>query len=453
MDQTKSTHRFDWTQRPVFRDPERYSPERFNRISEYHSGRLRHALLGIAGSGVVYGFAIETDAQGCCHVRKGAIYIGCGLAIDVCGRMLFWPGGWIGIGQLAGNPPDTAGIYTLLVHYAERPVSVDNHRGCDRDDAAWVEEGVVFSLQKDCCARDEDCPKHCEPCVSCNAYVCGRTGFDDNGIPVDEELACICKQPGKLCHVACGDWLYDFDRGMELACVELCRSESKGRECNGLLEFCCSEPLVCGQREYVYRNPLLYELIKGCHYDLARIARLNFEAWLRRDWDDAVPFEDFARLVRAGLTVYFTKPIRKSTLTPASVFVTAVVREQDSFFNDVLRLPTESLTYHGEEDGCVEGVTLNFPEPWISNQLQSELSRFNFGSIIEFTVRCAMLRDKCGCMPDARPLALDEDCDRDCPPDKSAQQMPGNDFVVAFCVERKSVGSPKNDYDQAQQVY
>jgi len=444
MEKTNTQH-FDWTKRPIFRDPERYSHERFNRISEFYSGRLRQALLGIAGSGIIYGFEIETDSNHCCHVKKGAINIGCGLAIDECGRMLSWPGGWVNMDQLAGNPPDCTGEYTLLVHYAEQHSSAEDHCGCDKEDAAWIKEGVLFSLKKNCQDCHDDCPEHSEKCVSTNSFVCGRTGSDDNGIPMAKELDGICKEPGELCHVGCGDWYYDFDSGMSLACVEVCDSVSKDNDCDSKFEFCCTEPKVCEHRSYVYRNPLLYELIKGCHYELVRITKLSFEELLRRDWDDAVPFSEFADYLRKGLAVSFSKPIKKSTLTPASVFVSAIVREQDSFFTDVLRLPTESFTYQGEKNGFVDGVMLNFPEAWIRNQLESELSRFNFGAIIEFTVRCSMLRDECGCMPDARPLDINNDCDDKCSTDKPAQEMPGNDFVVAVCIDRKRVADSKSD--------
>ena len=446
-------HRVDWTKRPVFRDPERYSPERFNRISEYQDGRLRHALLGIAGCGIVYGFDVETDDEGCCRVKRGAIKITCGLAIDECGRMLYWPGGWVSISDLAGNPPDEPGRYTLFVHYAERSHSADGQCGCDKDDAAWVEEGVVFSLGKGCEPVCDGCPDHCRECISTNDYVCGRTGSNDNGVPVDIYLPNICREPGELCHVGCGDWLYDADSALSLACVAICRDEGDLKNPDRPLEFCCNEPRICRFRKYVYRNPLLYELVQGCHYDLARIERLNFEMWLRRDWDDAVPFHEFARLMQSGLSVYFTKPIRKSTITPASVFVTAVVREQDSFFNDVLRLPVDDFTWHDEDGDFVRGVTLHFPKRWIVNQLDSELSRFNFGAIIEFTVRCAMLRDECGCMPDAHPLVWAEDRRGTCPTDKPAQQMPGDDFVVAFCVDRKRVERSKDYEDEQAQAY
>lgn len=452
MDTTMSRNSVPWTKRPIFRDPERYSPERFNRISEYQAGRLRHALLGIAGCGIVYGFDVETDDDGCCRVRKGAIRITCGLAIDDCGRMLYWPGGWVAIGELAGTPPDEQGRYTLYVHYAERGHTADDQCGCDPEDAAWVEESVVFSLKKGCEPECGVCPEHCRDCVSTNDYVCGRTGSNDNGIPVDECLPGICKEPGKLCHVGCGDWLYDADSGLALACVAICQEEGDIKNPDRPVEFCCTEPHICKFRRYVYRNPLLFELIQGCHYDLARVARLNFESWLRRDWDDAVPFNEFARLMHGGLNVRFSRPIRKSTITPASIFVTAVVREQDSFFNDVLRVPIDYFTYDDESDGFVRGATLHFPQRWMINQLDSELSRFNFGAIVEFTVRCSMLRDDCGCMPDARPLVWDGDSRGKCPVDKPAQQMPGDDFVVAFCVDRKRVDTSKDYENDSKQA-
>ena len=61
-----------------------------------------------------------------------------------------------------------------------------------------------------------------------------------------------------------------------------------------------------------------------------------------------------------------------------------------------------------------------------------------------------MLQDECGCMPDARPIQRLNRCDDHCPTDKLAQQMPGGDFVVAFCVEGQS--SKTSKYDDEQQV-
>ncbi|MEM6807832.1 MAG: hypothetical protein AAF350_02100 [Pseudomonadota bacterium] len=451
MDNTKHRHRSDWTKRPIFRDPERYSPERFNRISEYHSGRFRHALLGIAGTGIVYGYDVETDEEGCCRVQKGAVYITCGLAIDACGRMLYWPGGWVGLDAIAGHRPEEPGPYTLRVHYAERRWGHDDQCGCDREEAAWVEEGVAFSLEPGCGPACDGCPEYCGECISTNTYVCGRTGSNDNAVPVDPYLGNICKEPGQLCHVGCGDWLYDADMGLDLACVGICERPVNPKLGYTELEFCCDEPKICSVRRYVYRNPLLYELIQGCHYDLARIRELNFEMWLRNSFEDPVQFTEFSRIVREGLTVHFTKPIAKATLTPASVFVTAVVREQDSFFNDVLRLPTSSFEFHDEQGDYAGGVTLHFQDAWLKNQLDSDLSRFNFGGTVEFTVRCAMLEDECGCMPDAQPLRRNRGRRGDCPLDKPAQQMPGDDFVVAFCVAARPVTPPKKEEDEKRQ--
>ena len=439
-----------WTRRPVFQDPERYSPERFNRIGEYQDARLRHALLGVAGSGVISGYDIETDDKGCCRVKDGGVYISCGLAIDRFGRMLYWPGGWVALQDFAGNPPEDAGRYTLKVHYAERRRSADGECGCDPDDAAWVEEGVAFTLTERCKPVADPCPDLCAECISTNDYLCGRSGSNQNGVPMDSDLEGVCKEPGALCHVGCGDWLYDADAGLSLACIALCETGFKPKDCDASLEFCCEEPWICRFRKYVYRNPVLFELLQGCHYDLARIAGLNFESWLDRDWDDPVPFHHFARLVESGLSVSFSKPIKKSSITPASIFVNAVVHDP-SHFDDVLRLPLSHFTYDGDDGELVRGVTLHFARCWI-NAIKNQCSQLRYLSLFEFTVRCAMLRDACGCMPDARPLERESRRDAGCPTDKTAQQMPGDDFVAVFRVAGHSDPvADKSDDDSARQ--
>ena len=108
------------TERPVFRDNQRLTPERLNRIHEHQAQRLRMMQLGVAGHGVVYGFKITTDNDHKCKTDEGKIHIGCGLAFDCLGRQLYWPGGWIAVEELCGEKPDCEGVYALWVHYAER---------------------------------------------------------------------------------------------------------------------------------------------------------------------------------------------------------------------------------------------------------------------------------------------------------------------------------------------
>ena len=139
---------------------------------------------------------------------------------------------------------------------------------------------------------------------------------------------------------------------------------------------------------------------------------------------------------------WFTKPIKIRTLNPASVFVTAVLREQDSYFRDVLRLPMDHIEHLDSDGTHCKGVCLSFTRRWIENQLESPLSRFSHGALLEVSVRGAELRDDCDNMLDARPL--------DVPRHKPGQNMPGDDFVVAFSVapRRRHNRDEPEDADQ-----
>lgn len=429
----------DWTERPVFQHGQRLTPERLNRIHEHFTGRMRHALLGIAGPGVVYGFQIETDDDGKCRRRDGKIYVSCGLALDRFGRQLLWKGGWLSVDDTCGVPPECEGRYTLSAHYAEFSSSGDEHCGCDESDADWIQEGVVFTLTPGCERVNCDCPDHCEDCISLCDYVCSRLGSDERGIPVDEHLRNLCKKPGELCNVGCDDWRFDYGAGLPLACIRICRSERDLKDCGPEYEFCDDRVDVCGFRQHVYRNSLLFELIKGCHVDLGRVADVSFRPWVERGVNDPVSWQDFADAMRNGVTVTFDRPVATRTLHKASIFMTAIIREKGSFFSDVQRFPVERMVFIDEQNGFARGVELQFNSNWIDIQLGLEISRFNCDapSLIELTVRCAMLRDVCECMFDGRPFDISND--------KPGQEMPGDDFVVAFCVEPKSHDGGKQE--------
>lgn len=474
--QTKETQNIDWAERPLFRKDQQLTPERLNRIHDHQATRLRHALLGIAGPGIVYGYRIRTDKKGLCECESGKIYISCGLAIDGYGRQLYWPGGWVGVEQVA-EKPDCAGDYTLGVHYAERRTDAGHQCGCPPEQADWVEEGVVFTLRKDCQKFDKSCPKaqheqegkqtpYCDQndhCITQEDYICSRSGFVQASIPGDENLHKLCEDPSKLCHVGCDDWLYDADAGLSLACVVIdnrAHSTSHNKNPEPRWGFAQEAPKICGYRCPVYRNSLLYELINGCHLDHARVSEISckesgrkkstpgqkedksdIEDWLKTSFEKPVSWQQFCDAIEGGIVIRFSKPIKASTIHDASIFATAVVRDKDTYFQGVWRLPVEvmkklDLQKDSEGEDYVQGICLEFDKKWSYNQLKTEVTRFNFGAVIEITVRGAMLRDICGNMLDGRPL--------DCPQETPGQAMPGGDFVAAFCVEnRPSSGGGK----------
>lgn len=443
MDHKDHAQNPNWTERPLFRDNQRLTPERLNRVHDHHAARLRMALLGLAGTGVIYGFDIATDKDHKCKIKDGRVKIGCGLAIDCHGRQLYWPGGWIDVDELCGEPPTCAGEYTLSVYYAERRMGSDGRCGCSEDETEWVEEGVVFSLRKDCSPACDVCPEHCCECIDICDYVCGRTGAEDNCVPVDECLTNLCEDPPGLCAVGCKDWLYDDGAGLPLVCVEICDLTQGAIGCDPKFGFCPCEPEVCHYRSYVYRNPVLYELIRGCHIDLGRVESLSFKGWLNYSEENPLPWADFKTGIKNGLKVHFTKPIQTKTLNKSSLIFTALIQEYESLFLDTLRMPIDTIEMLYEENDCAKGVNIRFDQDWLKRQVDSVErwpSKFNTGAIIEFTARGAMLRDKCDCMLDGRPL--------DIPDGKPGQEMPGDDFVVSFCVAPKPHSKPKGGDDE-----
>ncbi|MEE8056672.1 MAG: hypothetical protein V3T17_02370 [Pseudomonadales bacterium] len=465
MSQQRETCAQEWTQRPVFQRDQRLTPDRLNRIHQHQSKRLSQLILGLAGTGVVYGFALkthgDTDSEnnssehyGHCVCEQGKIYIGCGLAIDCYGRALYWHGGWVGIEDLGGALPECPGNHTLYVHYAERAYDVDQHCGCDESAVDWVEEGVVFTLSTECTPQPHQCPD-CPPCIERDGYICERLGATDhNAVDPPECLPNICEMAPEPCATAPCDWLYSASTGVSLACVcvaETRAAETHATHCGPGFEFCSVDPQVCHHREYVYRNPLLFELIQGCDKHLARVESLSIEDWLQDSWNHPIQWRAFSsRIKQDGISIGFSKPIATNTLNPGSLFITAVVREQNPMFKDVLRLPISEIHFLDQHGDYAKGVRLQFSDLWIANQIDSELSRFNFPFSIELTVRGAHLRDECGDMLDARPLHF--------PENKKAQDMPGDDFVVTFCVEPKTISSSKpgshdDDPDRADDQY
>ena len=416
-----------WSRRPVFRKHQRLTPKRLNRIHDYHATRLRHALLGLAGPGVVYGYAVGTGTERKSKCKKSRIHVDCGLAIDHCGRMLHWPGGRISMGELAGLAPEEAGWYTLSAHYSERRVRSD--RRCYRRGGDWIREGVAFSLEPGCREVPWSCPEHRRRCVSPTDYVCGRLGADDVAVPPYKDLKALCADCGELCAVGHDDWLYDPE-GLPLACVEIYRPEPGRQDAEPALGFAPSEPKICAHRPYVYRNPLLYELIRGCNVDLARVESLSWQDWVVNwggevGWDHQVPRADFNKRFKSkeGFTIRFTRPIRTATLHPASIFLRAVVQERRGDYWEGRRIPCEPKVLD-ERDGYARAVRLEFEKDWLRAEVHGKRSTLDFGARIELVVRGSLLRDECGCMLDARPLGFD--------PEKPGQTMPGDDFVAVF---------------------
>jgi hypothetical protein len=490
--ETRSEHRGDaWSRRPVFVPRQVLTAEQLNAGLDDALARQRLLNRAMHGTGVVFGLALAVDGQGRLATERGSIEIGCGLALDRHGRMLYWPGGRLALDHLVGQRPCSPGPYTLRIHYAEEVTPPTRCGPCADDEARWREQGVVFSLRPDCDETAACCAEHPPgACISHEEYVALRIGALEGALPASADLDRACAAPGPLCRTECGDRLYDPDAWIPLACVEICDlrpRKPRDGQCPGAddtrdtpggdvqpggggagkppdhdenapepgethpdpscLGFCPTPPEVARHRRYVYRAPLLYDLLRCCDVELPRVSRVSWQEWLEGGWGRRVPWDDFAARIshtgsdpEAGFAVWFTRPIRIATLHPGSVILRAIVQTSDTDYWEGRRIPLHRLhAIDKSDDGeYAGGVLLEPEEDWIKAEITGRRSSLFYGTRIEITLRGQVLRDACNRMLDARPLDIDG-CGR-------CQARPGDDFVIVFRVGPRA-GCEDHDHD------
>ena len=422
-----------WTRRPLFSPSQMLTAQQLNMVVDDQRAHSEMLMRALHGPGVIFGYAAalcepgrlagdpdQPDNRG----PKGStrLKISCGMALDRHGRLLHWPEGILSYCEIV-NETKCAGTFTLWVHYAERRSPGGGCGPCG-DRPEWIEDGVVFTLTPDCKDADRDCPKPDDgKCVSWDDYVCSRTGSGSGKLEAAPDLEFACAAPGGLCRIDCSDDAYDFRAGIPIACVEVANLAGAG--CPEVWGF-PAEPRTCDVRPYVYRTPLLYELIRGCQDNLARVESLSWEKWCvapgSRDWDYEVPWAELEKRFRTdGMTITFTRPIRSRTMHPGSVFLTARYWDpQDDYFL-LRRIP--ALVKPVEESELATEFKLIVDKDWIGNEF-GDRATLRDGGVIELTIRGQMLRDGCGNMLNAVPLFYR--------PDTPAQNCPGGDVVAVF---------------------
>jgi len=425
-----------WPRRPHFAPNQRLTAQQLNAIIDDELRRQRLLTQALHGHGVVFGFAL-TDENGQLILKDHCIDISCGLIIDRHGRDLYWPGGRLCVRDIVNKQPDCDGWYVLQAHYAQRHDPPEGCGPCPSDAVQWIEQKVVFTLSPWCGEAKWACPKLPEDgCITLRDYVCGRTGSERGSVPQADDLEWACSEPGSLCDTPCGDWKYDREAGIPIACVWVCDVTPKDVECGPMYGFCPCEPVVCEVRPYVYRTPLLFELARNRHVDLPRVQKLTWDDWLMRDWNCTVPCHHFAARLQSqtdGFEIWFTKPIAISTLHQASILLTAsILNENEGYFGQDRRIPLKYILPLDEpKPGFTRGVRL---VPFVDciGEIKSSLRE---GALIELTIRGQMLRDDCGRMLDARPLDIGFE--------HADQSRPGDDFVVVFRLR----GTRKYEWD------
>jgi hypothetical protein len=259
-------------------------------------------------------------------------------------------------------------------------------------------------------------------------------------LPIPDDLATACEGPAALCRIDCSDLLYDPDAGIPIACVTI----------ENLADDDCPERWGFGElgdgcevRPYVYRTPLLYELIHGCQNDLARVEALSWQDWcvgIGPDFDYQVPWKQFADCFKEPgcLTITFTKPINVKTVHRGSVFFTVTKWEKEADYVLTRRIPANPEPVD-EVDGFARVFNLVINPSWVKNEISSR-SYLKNGGRAELTIRGHMLRDHCGNMLNAVPLAY--------APYTPAQNRPGDDFMAIFRIGKAPARPEPEEYQE-----
>lgn len=414
-----------WTKRPLFSPSQMLTAEQLNLMMEEQRGRTEKLMRGLHGHGVIFGLAVTQEGQ-------KPLNVSCGMALDRHGRLLHWPGGAVTPAELVPIPK-CEGRFTLLIHYARREVPGNGCGPCS-DRPQWIEEGVVYSLRHECGPLDRSCVRPSEACcIGLDEYICLRNGSHDGHLPAAADLEWACSSAGTLCRIDCGDISYDAEAGVPIACVEV-RNLCENTDCPPRWGI-AGVGETCEVRPRVYRTPLLYELIKGCQHDLARVRAVN---WGRvaadgNAWPAELEWEAFAAAVREGPEIVFTKPVRVSTVHPSSILLTAILWERQADYLLTRRIPQVPEPIDAE-DGYATRFRLRVNRGWLRNEIGSR-SELKTGGRVELTIRGQMLRDRCDNMLDAAPLGY--------APQSPPHSRPGGDFVELLRFDRQ----PAADHD------
>lgn len=423
-----------WTRRPLFSPDQMLTAQQLNALVDERRGHSEMLMRALHGNGIIFGYAVELseprrpvpgEKDGDKSERSGStrLAISCGMALDQHGRLLRWPEGLLDYCELA-NEQDCPGLFTLSVHYAERRVAKGGCGPCG-DKPEWIEEGVAFSLTPDCRHADRSCPAPgAGQCVSWDDYICSRTGSGDGKLPRAPDLDWACEPAGPLCRIECSDTSYDAGAGIPIACVRIANLAPP--ECEPVWGF-AEVKETCEVRPYVHRTPLLYELIRGCQDNLARVESLSWQGWLIDDtqsgWPDEVDWEELKNLFETqnGLTIEFSRPIRVKTVHPCSVFLTTRYWDPGDNYILVRRIPAELQPMSRGRLATRFRLVPN--SEWVRGEFDNHAT-LRGGGTIELTVRGQMLRDECGNMLNAVPLFY--------APATPVQACPGGDFVAVF---------------------
>lgn len=380
----------------------RLTPDVFRVEQQYLVERRRLINRAVHGWGVVYGYAVALADDG----ARSGLAVGAGLAFDRMGRELVQTAQTIvsldDMLEIASEACE-GDTYLLRVHYAERltaETQVSDACNCKRQQWDRVCETVRYSLQKlpPSAGRDPHACELacvCETCAICGGDLAGDHGPDD---PRAGAFPCLCRyvtelSPGTECaHL---DEVFegirvDLHNGVPLAWVILLKNECDDWRISAIAD-------ACGPRRLVKRNDLLFDLIRGC--DLTRISNISWGEWHRasmvpweifNDFFDNRPFGEDKKSCLTTLTIDFSRPVLRSTLTPDCVSMTFLIRQREGGWQLPARAPITGI-YHknvsGDEQEFAQRAVLVVSWGWVKDALRSSENEFERkGTLVEIEI-------------------------------------------------------------------
>lgn len=416
-------------------------------VEQDYLAERRHLLnRALHGWGVVYGYAVE--------LKDGKLVVGAGLALDAVGRELVQTAGLeLAACDLVELPPGPGDCWMLRVHYAERPQAPTTLRDpcdCERTQYDQVCETVRYSIQRIDCA--ECCPPQgCELSCGCAEGPCCGGGNWAGAVPRDGARCCICDhltefeprfRVGKPATLADGATA-DLKNGVALACVTV-------EKVGGCEEWTITGVDACGPRKLVKRTDLLYDLIRGC--DLTHVSDISWPAWHRSEervaWSAFESFFATERSKEGGcvtdFAIEFSRPVRKSTVTPDCFSMTFLIRESEGGWELPMRAPIRRIefgTVAGDPPDTIRRAQLVVGWAWASDAIHGAAVKFEKArASVEIAVIGDYILDCNGQAVDANP--------RGALPAPSGNGTPGGTFVSRFHLAKRPA-NPRDDDDDA----
>lgn len=445
----------------------RMPPDAHEVEQTYQQQRRRLLNRAIHGWGVVYGFELRTaDANKCSDDGERRLRIRPGLALDKCGRELLQvesaaldyadlllfdkngkyferPEGKRREGEQRAPWGDEGEKFNFLLraHYAERlisPVAQRDPCQCEHQEWDHVCETVRYSLTPiDDCCKPHDCELECDCsrghcCPEGDVKPAGRGGcrcLCEHLMHLDPSPDCCSLSVlGKVLKV-------DLHHGVPLACLRLMRDNCGDWTIRDIVD-------ACGPRRLVKRNDLLFDLIRGC--DLTHISEVGWAPWHRLQ--QAIKFDDFSASfgepqagepevsITRDYWIRFSKPIQVATIRRDCFTMTAILREFEGGWGQLLRVPLGVRWEDPGNTGYTQLVRLFVDAGWLRDALRGNSMFEQNMSRIEITVRGDYLLDCNGQAVDANARGMSAA--------PTGNGVPGDTYVSTFLVQKKPARYP-----------